>query len=806
MRDPYRPVAKRAVILYLVLKDMACVNHMYQFSLDLFVNKVFSPTFDSGYSKSVPRSAQSIGSVGSITEAAEQSIGIYAEQDEFVELTDRLNFVINTMTEICYKHVCLGLLEKDKVLFSFQIALRVQISENLVTRPEVDFFIRGSDPFPLPYILSYARSVFISYDNPAGGAAESMTSQDTDSVCPAEWLKPRWNYLLKLGEHLRDSLLGTLYKRVNEHLDEWKQWYEAEQPELLPVPEPNLTEFHRVLIVRCLRPDRLQASVAHYVRSVLGDTMTETSAISYELILMKSSSSNPVLFILSPGCNPEHELRNLALTHDKTLVCMALGQGQEQAAVTLIQSSANQGHWLLLSNIHLVPSFTVHLHSILTTALNNASKITHRSSATAVDMSLNFRLFVTTEPRDTFPIRVLQKCLKVCLHLRTGLKNNMHFLYSTLIDSQLLERCEHPLYKDLVYVIALLHSVLLERRKYSKLGWNIPYLFSRADFISSVSTLSTVLNSSIMSSEPGEHLKYLIGEIMYGGRVSNMYDRRVVNIFMEEYIGDFTQDPAEFSFYPDKHERYRIPSTDYQQHIETSLPSHNSAELLGLHSSAETGYLMESAQEIMYGLKNMYPELGSNVKTKHQIVEEMCTSLLTRISPPFDLVHIRKVKARDASNPTLKLMFEELARFNRLLNRVRLTLELLVKGMAGEVSMDDILESQMNRLYCGEVVDEWRSVAPPSTMKLGAWLEHFQQRWEQYKYWIDFGDPLVMWLPGLHYPYSYFTAITQREVIRKEVWCLDRCSIFTEVSKFTQAIDVEEPPPEGAYVNGLYLQ
>jgi dynein heavy chain len=38
---------------------------------------------------------------------------------------------------------------------------------------------------------------------------------------------------------------------------------------------------------------------------------------------------------------------------------------------------------------------------------------------------------------------------------------------------------------------------------------------------------------------PWESLKYLIGEAMYGGRVTDDYDRRVLITYLDEYKGDF---------------------------------------------------------------------------------------------------------------------------------------------------------------------------------------------------------------------------------------------------------------------------
>lgn len=57
-----------------------------------------------------------------------------------------------------------------------------------------------------------------------------------------------------------------------------------------------------------------------------------------------------------------------------------------------------------------------------------------------------------------------------------------------------------------------------------------------------------------------DSLKYLIGEVMYGGRVIDDFDRLIVNTYMNEYMGDFLFDIFQpFHFYQDQTVDYIIP-------------------------------------------------------------------------------------------------------------------------------------------------------------------------------------------------------------------------------------------------------
>lgn len=114
---------------------------------------------------------------------------------------------------------------------------------------------------------------------------------------------------------------------------------------------------------------------------------------------------------------------------------------------------------------------------------------------------------------------------------------------------------------------------------------------------------------------PWNSLKYLIGEVMYGGRVIDDYDRRIVNVYMDEYMGDFLFDAFQpFTFYDDETVEYKIPMDaitreEFVASID-KLPLTNTPEIFGLHPNAEIGYYTQAVKMIWHHLIDLQPQTG----------------------------------------------------------------------------------------------------------------------------------------------------------------------------------------------------
>lgn len=71
-----------------------------------------------------------------------------------------------------------------------------------------------------------------------------------------------------------------------------------------------------------------------------------------------------------------------------------------------------------------------------------------------------FRIWMSCEPREGFPLGLLQKSIKVTNEPPKGIKAGLLRTFNTLVNSEFLERIDHPNWRSLTYATCFLHSVV----------------------------------------------------------------------------------------------------------------------------------------------------------------------------------------------------------------------------------------------------------------------------------------------------------------------------------------------------------
>ena len=224
------------------------------------------------------------------------------------------------------------------------MTMMIMEGDGELSRPELDFFLKGDMSLEPP-----------ATPNPVPGVAEKG-----------------WKDLLKLGTLTTAAAFAGLVTDVSANVPAWKAWYDLESPELEPLPlgySERLSPFQQLLVVRCFRPDRVYNAVKRFVMGRMGEAYVQPPVLDYHRIFAQSAPATPVVFVLSPGADPQSDIQllgqGLGFTPPTKFKFLALGQGQAAKAEEMLEQGAARGYWVLLQNCHLLLSWLKQLEKIL---------------------------------------------------------------------------------------------------------------------------------------------------------------------------------------------------------------------------------------------------------------------------------------------------------------------------------------------------------------------------------------------------------------------------------------------------------
>lgn len=312
----------------------------------------------------------------------------------------------------------------------------------------------------------------------------------------------------------------------------WEDWIDSADPYLMDLPPPfkgesQLSEFQILLLVKLLRPELSQQAMNNYVQKTLGTKYTSSQAATMEEVFGDTDYKTPLIFILSKGADPLINLLNFAkekkIPQDK-LAIISLGQGQGPLAEKAIENGIKTGGWVILQNCHLGKSFMPRLEQLILDLYESQGE--HNDQ---------YRLTLTSMPCNYFPVSILQNGVKLTNEPPKGIKSNIQKSYSEMSQDR-FSSCQKNVanWHKLLYALSFFHAIIQERRKFGPLGWNILYEFNDSD----LDTATIVLKNMLEQHEdaPWDALKYVIGEITYGGRVTDDIDRRLLKTILSKFI------------------------------------------------------------------------------------------------------------------------------------------------------------------------------------------------------------------------------------------------------------------------------
>ncbi|XP_038108194.1 dynein beta chain, ciliary isoform X2 [Culex quinquefasciatus] len=683
------------------------------------------------------------------------------------KLKDRVINLIDSITFAVHMYTSRGLFEKDKLIFMAQMAIQILLQAKEIDPAELDFLLR----FPFTPNLT---SPFDFLTNAGWGGIKALSNMDE---------------------------FRSLDKDIEGSAKRWRKLIESECPEREKMPGEwkNKNALQRLCIMRCLRPDRMTYAVRAFVEEKLGAKFVEARMVEFDKSFKETSSSTPVFFILSPGVDPLKDVEKLGKkmrfsTDNGNFHNVSLGQGQEVVAEGAIDVASKEGHWVILQNIHLVAKWLATLEK--------------KMEATLEDAHENYRLFISAEPAMSaeyhiIPQGILESAIKITNEPPTGMLANIHKSLDNF-NQETLEQCgKEAEFKAILFALCYFHAVVAERRKFGPQGWNRVYPFNVGDLTISVYVLYNYLEAN--NRVPWEDLRYLFGEIMYGGHITDDWDRRLCRTYLEEFMQPELVD-GDLNLCIGFPAPPNLDYVGYHNYIDDNLPV-ESPYLYGLHPNAEIGFLTTLSEQLFKTIFELQPRdsgatSGSSV-SREDVVKSIIEEFSDKLPEEFNMPELM-ARVEDRT-PFVIVAFQECERMNILVREMKRTLRELMLGLKGELTITSDMEDLESSLFFDHVPDNWTKRAYPSMFGLQSWFADLTIRIKELEAWSnDFNLPSSVWLAGFFNPQSFLTAIMQ-QTARKNEWPLDKMCLSCDVTKKFKE-DISAPPREGAYVNGLYME
>ncbi|XP_073527968.1 dynein axonemal heavy chain 14 isoform X2 [Phyllobates terribilis] len=789
-RGIYLPVAQRGAVLYFVVADLIHLNYMYQFSLQWFHQVFVEAIKASATSQSRIPLTSSPGIIRPLSRQRKEREEEEEEEEKkscSEDIWRHLDNICNTLTRDVYKIVSTALLTEHRLCFSFSLTANImKNSSDREESPSPGFLPESEWQFFLQsLLLSDAMKKRCSAesedarDEAAGRGAAEWLSDATWRQCQylSGYMAPfsalcgslslntqQWRQFRDAGD--LSDLLSKPYTRLSEESGGAEHRQDGGRPAARETAPPaavfhweTLSSFQKLLLIKVLRPECLIAAVRKFISEKMGSEYVQSRPMNLKQALEESGPSSPLIFILSASSDPTGQLERLALeTLGSTLHLdmISLGRGQGVKAEELITKARRlQGHWVFLQNCHLAASFMPRLGGIV-------------DGFEQPDDSTDpqFRLWLSSKSDESFPLSILQKGLKMAVELPMGLKGKLLETLdnsgSGLITESIYEKENvRPAWKRLLFSLCLFNAVINERRKYGALGWNIPYDFTLSDLEVSVQMLETLTDHR--REIPWAALRYLTGEVVYGGRVTDFWDRRcLLSILDSFYTPALLQDDYCFSADQVYHPLSEDATLqDYRDYVH-SLPDTDNPEIFGMHPNAERAYLTSQAQAFLDIAVSMQSRVSAGRAahrgdySQDRIVQDVITDILAKLpvtveartseerrtianlltDPAWETL-VKTTEGYDPlmSSALLTVLRQEINRFNHLLSVIHGSLQAVRQAIRGEVILNKGLEDVYQSLAGLKVPALWQQSAYESCRLLGSWVDDLVQRVEYFASW-----------------------------------------------------------------------
>ena len=233
-----------------------------------------------------------------------------------------------------------------------------------------------------------------------------------------------------------------------------------------------------MLVIKCLRPDRLLQSTALFVQTIFENELSTELDLG-AMVANEVPATTPLALVSVTGYDASYRVENLIQTVGARSSSVAMGS---QEGFTLadqaISVASRQGTWVLLKNVHLAPSW-----------LGQLEKKLH-----ILNPHRNFRLFLTMEANPAIPVNILRQSRIIMNEPPPGIKANLLDSLRSIAPHRLTQGPAEKV--RLYFLLAWFHTIVQECLCYVPLGWSKTYDFNDSDMVTAFATIVPFLFGS----------------------------------------------------------------------------------------------------------------------------------------------------------------------------------------------------------------------------------------------------------------------------------------------------------------------
>uniref|UniRef100_A0A182QNU8 Dynein heavy chain C-terminal domain-containing protein n=1 Tax=Anopheles farauti TaxID=69004 RepID=A0A182QNU8_9DIPT len=614
--------------------------------------------------------------------------------------------------------------------------------------------------------------------------------------------------------------------------DDWKRWYLSSVPEAAPLPgswEANLKMFQKHLIVRSLRMDRIEHCMADFTRATLGAKFLNLPASSLEDVYQESSANTLILVLVRGNVSPLGKVERLARKvckdekEKRYFEKMTMGENRIEEFITLLQRCIADECWLFVGDCHVSETFLKQLPQVV-------------AFLKGVNLNSKFRLWLGSKPHAALPVSVLQNCIKLAYEEAKGIRHHMENLYGEIGETRFRKSAGalkqgstgaafiEPSYKRLLFTMAFLHALLLERTNFQQLGWITPYHFVHNDFSLAERLLSYGLEkllvkkahettaqrgkggrANVKSSDvclddgfhglimaedeqrhdptPWEFIKGGALELCYGAQIASPWDRRVYSAYVKELFQPqlLTATTYAVSSSPPSIRRgwFRLPRDGtYQTYVEfiaTQLPARDGMDVFGQHENANIKYLKSRSGYMMQMLTRVlkdpsYRQLQPHYPGQdHERTKQTILDLLSTLPVYLDYENALRIVGAGANRtPVCDALLAEVRTYNAMLKRIRTDGDCLLRMLTGATNelLDEAGRGKWSMLQSdlqqNTVPTGWTQLGVEARVPLSDWMLQLRERVRYFRRWTEVGQlPAEIVLGRFTDPKRFLNAVLQ---------------------------------------------